>query len=138
MVEFRSVAVTISCTDQRRSEGFYEGVLGARRIVGDGVGCSWFHLGSLILTLMPNAAHTHPATFPDDAQSLLWLEVDNLEAAEQHLRQNDVAIAEYHAGEFLLCEDPDGLLIEIWESRPDDEAGSAREAARMITQPSSD
>jgi len=52
---FQGTAITIACTDQRRSEQFYEGVLGARRLQRDGYGCSWFQLGALTLNLIPYA-----------------------------------------------------------------------------------
>jgi hypothetical protein len=43
----RGRAITIACTDQKRSERLYERVLGRQRIPGDGYGCSWFRLGEL-------------------------------------------------------------------------------------------
>ncbi len=57
-VEFRPKALVISCRDRHRSAQFYEGVLGAVRLPGegsDGYGCPWFRLGLWELSLMPNA-----------------------------------------------------------------------------------
>jgi catechol 2,3-dioxygenase-like lactoylglutathione lyase family enzyme len=113
---FHGKAVTIACTHQKRSERFYEKVLGAKRLPGDGYGCSWFTLGALTLTLMPNATEPSPAEFPTNAMPMLWLEVEDLAAAHKHLVRNKVVVAEYHEGEFLQCADPDGLLIEVWQA----------------------
>jgi catechol 2,3-dioxygenase-like lactoylglutathione lyase family enzyme len=108
--------VTIACTDQKRSERFYEGVLGAKRLPGDGYGCSWFQLGALTFNLMPNAAEPSPAEFPAHAMPILWLEVDDLDAAHRHLKRREAPILELHEGQFLMAADPDGLLIEVWQS----------------------
>lgn len=115
-VPFRGRAVTIACTDRERSERFYEGVLGAGRVPGDGHGCSWFRLGDLTLNLMPNAAEPSPSEFPAHAMPILWLEVDDLEAARRHLAGRKVPILEMHEGLFLTAADPDGLLLEVWQS----------------------
>ncbi|MBX9627407.1 MAG: VOC family protein [Gemmataceae bacterium] len=115
-MRFAGRAVTIACTDRRPSGRFYEGVLGAGRLPGDGYGCSWFRLGALTLTLMPNAAEPSPAEFPNHAMPVLWLEVADLAAAHRHLVRRKVPVVEYHPGEFLLAADPDGLLIEVWQA----------------------
>ena len=63
---FRVKALTIACTDHRRSEVFYRKVLGAVTFpTGDpGYGCLWLRLGTLTITLLPNAAERSPAAFP--------------------------------------------------------------------------
>lgn len=68
------------------------------------------------LTLMPNAAEPSPAEFPTHAMPVLWLEVADLAAAHRHLVRRKVSVVEYHPGEFLMAADPDGLLIEVWQS----------------------
>jgi len=115
-VRFHGKAVTIACTDQKRSERFYEGVLGAKRLPGDGYGCSWFRLGDLTLNLMPNAAEPNPSEFPAHTMPILWLEVDDLASAHLHLKRRKVPIVELHEGQFFMAADPDGLLIEVWQS----------------------
>jgi hypothetical protein len=115
-VRFHGKALTIACTDRKRSERFYEGVLGAERLPGDGYGCSWFRLGALTLNLMPNAAEPSPSAFPAHAMPIPWLEVDDLEAARRHLVGHKVPIIELHDGQVLTAADPDGLLIEVWQS----------------------
>src|SRR3712207_7029695 len=53
-----------ACTDTHRSAAFYQRVLGAVPIPGDGYGCPWYRLGELTLSLMPNAETRSPASFP--------------------------------------------------------------------------
>jgi catechol 2,3-dioxygenase-like lactoylglutathione lyase family enzyme len=120
-VSFRGKAVTIVCTAQHRSERFYHEVLGAERIPGDGYGCRWFTLGGLTLSLMFNAEQPSPAVFPTHAMPMLWLSVDDLAAAHRHLVQNEVPIIEYQEGLFILVTDPDGMVIEVWQSDPESE-----------------
>lgn len=118
-VDFHGKAITVACTDQIRSERFYESVLGAKRIPGDGYGCSWFRLGSLTLSLMPNADAPSPAEFPTHAMPILWMEVDDLAAAAELFASSDVPIVDPGDGQFMQVSDPDGIIIEIWQSRPD-------------------
>lgn len=84
-VTFSGRCVTIACTDHRRSEEFYPHVLGAKLTPGDGHGCPWYQLGSLTISLLANAEHESPATFPDDAMPVLWLEVHDIRLAHEHL-----------------------------------------------------
>jgi len=72
-VPFRGKALTIACTDLQRSVHFYQEVLGAVLDPRDGYGCPWFQLGSLMLTLVPNASQRSPASFPVHAMPILWL-----------------------------------------------------------------
>lgn len=123
-VRFTGRAVTIACTDQRRSERFYEGVLAAERIPGDGYGCSWFRLGPLTLTLMPNATEPSRAVYPTHAMPILWLETPDLEAAHRHLVRHRVPVIEHDPGLFLTITDPDGLLIEVWQADETEPAAS--------------
>lgn len=113
---FQGKAITIACTDRKRSEDFYCKVLGAKPVAGDLGTCSWFELGALTITIMPNAEERSPAEFPTHAMPILWLEVADLEAAHDHLLQHNVRIDEVHEGEFLMAQDPDGLPIEIWQT----------------------
>ena len=115
---FHGKAITICCTDQSSSEAFYEGILGAQRLPTEGFGCSWFQLGRLTLTLMPNAAEQCPAVFPTHAMPILLLDVDDLATSHQHLTSNGISISDYHEHQFLMFEDPDGLVIEVWQRDP--------------------
>jgi catechol 2,3-dioxygenase-like lactoylglutathione lyase family enzyme len=119
---FRVKALTIACTDRRRSERFYRTVLGAVTLPSDdpGYGCSWLRLGSLAITLMPNAAERSPAEFPTHAMPILWLEVDDLAAAAHRFARNKVEIITPSDGQFMQIADPDGLVIEVWQSQPED------------------
>lgn len=120
-LSFRVKALTIACTDQRRSERFYRDVLGAVTESTDdpGYGCLWLRLGTLVLTLMPNAAEPSPAEFPTHAMPILWLEVDDLEAAARRFTTQQVAVIAPSDGQFMQIADPDGLVIEVWQEETD-------------------
>jgi catechol 2,3-dioxygenase-like lactoylglutathione lyase family enzyme len=121
-VAFQGKAVTIACTDKARSLRFYREVLGAEPLPGDeGYGCPWLRLGALTFSLLPNASGPCPVKFPTDAGAMLWLEVDDLGAAHRHLVQNGVPVVDQHEGVCMYVTDPDGLLIEIWQSQPESE-----------------
>jgi len=124
-ISYRGQAVTIVCTDRERSARFYKGVLGAEQLPGDGYGCPWLRLGELTLSLMPNADEPSPAVFPVHAMPVLWLEVDDLGAAQNHLARNGIPIVEVHEGQFMLIADPDGLLIEVWQAQSESDGGRA-------------
>ena len=115
-VPFRGRAITISCTDPKRSERFYQGILAATPEPGDGYGCRWYRLGPLSINLMPNAAERSPATFPTHAMPILWLEVDDLGAAYERFVSHGVEIIQPPDGQFMVVADPDGLLIEVWKA----------------------
>lgn len=117
-ISFRIRAVAIACTDQKRSERFYERILGARRQPRDGSGCAWFRLGELTLSLMPNATEPSPSKFPTHAMPIIWMEVVDLAEARRHLNRHKVPILEDEV-QYLMVADPDGLLIEIWQSEPE-------------------
>ncbi|HKB03064.1 MAG TPA: VOC family protein [Gemmataceae bacterium] len=115
-LKFRCKALTIACTDRRRSERFYTSVLGATAVkTPDDIGCPWFRLGSFVFTLMPNAARPTPAAFPDHAMFLPWLEVDDLAAARKRFARAKVTVVQSHP-ESMVIADPDGLLIEVWQT----------------------
>ena len=115
-VTFSTRCVTIACTDRRRTESFYRDVLGAEPILGEGYGCPSFRLGSLVLSVMPNAEHPSPGVFPEHAMPMLWLEVDDVRLAHQHLEQQQVTIIQAPEDDLcMLVADPDGLVIEIWQ-----------------------
>jgi catechol 2,3-dioxygenase-like lactoylglutathione lyase family enzyme len=118
-VAFRFKALTIACTDKRRSEAFYRTVLGAVTLPTDGY-CPWLQLGSLAITLMPNAAERSPAEFPTHAMPILWLEVDDLAEAAKRFARYNVAVVEPSDGQFMQIADPDGLVIEVWQSQPEE------------------
>jgi catechol 2,3-dioxygenase-like lactoylglutathione lyase family enzyme len=112
-------ALTIACTDPDRSERFYRDVLGAAVLPTDnGVGW-WFRLGSLDLNLLPNAAEPSPAEFPTHAMPILWLEVRELAAAAEWFARHGVVVVDPGDGQFMQVADPDGLVIEVWQARPD-------------------
>ena len=107
-------ALTIACTDPDRTSRFYEQVLGAKRVPTD-VG-DHFQLGSLGIALVANASERSPATFPTHAMPILWLEVSDLAEAAAHFARHDVPIVDEGDGQFMMIEDPDGLVIEIWQA----------------------
>lgn len=111
---FRPKALTVVCTDLDRSRRFYEDVLGATLDPRDGYGCAWYRFGEWYVTLMPNAAEPSPSSFPAHAMTILWLEVDDLEAAEQHFARHQVRVVRPSDGQFMMIADPDGLMIEVW------------------------
>jgi catechol 2,3-dioxygenase-like lactoylglutathione lyase family enzyme len=112
---FRFKALTVACSDLRRSERFYKSVLGAAVVkTPDGIGCPWFRLGSFVFTLMPAAVSPSPAEYMTHAAYLPWLEVDDLAAARQRFARAKVMVVEDHE-ESMVIADPDGLLIEVWQ-----------------------
>jgi catechol 2,3-dioxygenase-like lactoylglutathione lyase family enzyme len=123
-VSFRGKALTIACTNLQQSVHFYENLLGAVVLPEDGYGCPWYRLGSFVFTLLPNAAERSPASFPTHAMAMLWLEVEDLEAARGRLTQFGVKIIQPPDGQSMLIADPDGLVIEVWQS----EAESGRDS----------
>jgi catechol 2,3-dioxygenase-like lactoylglutathione lyase family enzyme len=118
MPPLRGGAITIACTDRRRSEHFYEKILGAKISPGDGYGCPWLQLGSLTISLMPNASEPSPAKFPERAMPMLYLEADDLAAVRKYFRKNKIKILEDDDVSVTIS-DPDGILIEVWEADPD-------------------
>ncbi|MGC4046528.1 MAG: VOC family protein [Armatimonas sp.] len=90
--QFQPFALTIACTDLARSVAFYEGVLGAKRLPSDNGVDGHYQLGSLRIALLPNAAQPSPATFPDDAMSILWLETEDLEEAGKYFVRQGVIV----------------------------------------------
>jgi O-acetyl-ADP-ribose deacetylase (regulator of RNase III)/catechol 2,3-dioxygenase-like lactoylglutathione lyase family enzyme len=113
---FRMRAITIACTDVKRSTEFYATILGATRLPTDnGIG-HWFRLGEINITLLPNAATRTPATFPADAMMMMWLEVDDLAKTAKRFAAHGVDVVDEGDGQFMMVADPDGLVIEVWES----------------------
>ena len=96
------------------------GVLGATLVPGDGLGCRWYQLGALTISLMPNAEHKSPAEFPEHAMPVLWIEVDDIKLAHEHLKKSGTTIIQPPDDEMLLLiADPDGLVIEVWQKDND-------------------
>lgn len=123
---FRVKALTVACTDLKRSERFYKTVLGAEVMAtDDGTGCPWYRLGSLAITLLPNAAERSPAEFPTHAMPILWLEVDDLAAAAERFARYKVEVVDPGDGQFVQVADPDGLVIEVWQSEAGADDGTA-------------
>ena len=91
-------------------------VLGASPDPRDGHGCPWYRLGTWSITLMPNAAERSPSAFPDHAMAILWLEVDDLEAATRRFAREQVEVVRPSDGQFMMIADPDGLMIEVWKA----------------------
>jgi len=119
----RFKALTILCTDLARSVRFYQNVLGAAPLRQDESGGGpWYTLGSLTITLVPNAAERSPADFPTHAMPMLWLEVDDLEMAHARCGAAGVEIVAEPDELFMMIADPDGLLIEVWQSDGEPEA----------------
>lgn len=115
-VKFFGRLVTIACTDRERSERFYVDVLGAELIPGDGYGCGWYQLGSLTISVVPNAEQKSSAIFPRDAMPVLWLEVDDIQLAHEYLKNKGTQVIQPPEDDmFMLVTDPDGLVIEIWQ-----------------------
>ncbi len=115
-VRFQPKALVISCRDHHRSAQFYEGVLGAIRLPGDGYGCPWFRLGVWEFSLMPNATEDSVGLLPSHAATFLMLEVDDLETAYRYCLKAGVTIVEPPNGPYMIIADPDGLQIEVWQA----------------------
>jgi catechol-2,3-dioxygenase len=120
---FTVKAVTVICTDRWRSDRFYTEVLGAVVLPQDEPTCRWYRLGDCTLTLVPNAGGSSPAEFGEHPMNMLFLEADDLEAAEAHFAHHQVEVIQESDGETMMIADPDGLPIEVWqrESLSDDE-----------------
>jgi catechol 2,3-dioxygenase-like lactoylglutathione lyase family enzyme len=123
---FRAKVLTIACTDLKKSERFYKTVLGAQVMpTDDGIGCPWYRLGPLAITLMPNATERSPATLPTHAMPILWLEVDDLAAAAERFVRHKVEVVDPGDGQFMMVADPDGLIIEVWQAEDGADDGTA-------------
>jgi catechol 2,3-dioxygenase-like lactoylglutathione lyase family enzyme len=120
-VSFVGRSITISCTSLERSQTFYEDVLGAVLLPYDGYGCPWYKLGPFMFSLMPNSEKPS-LTSPEHAEVILWLEVDDIEKASEHLTKSGVTVLQPSDGQSMMIADPDGITIEIWQSLPEDEA----------------
>jgi catechol-2,3-dioxygenase len=118
---FRVRALTIACTDVKRSVQFYGAVLGASVIPTDNGTGWWYRLGSLEITLLPNATARSPASFPTHAMPILWLEVDDLAAAAERFNRYGVEVVGPGDGQYLMVADPDGIVIEVWQSESKDQ-----------------
>ena len=113
---FSVYALTIACSDVKQSERFYHTILGAERIPTDnGIGW-WYRLGALEVNLLPNASEPSPAEFPTHAMPILWLEVDDLNAAAERFARYGVRVISPSDGQFMQVADPDGLVIEVWQA----------------------
>ena len=112
---FRVRALTVACTNLNRSQHFYATVLGATPLPSDVGTCRWFRLGSLDITLMPNAVEPSPAKFPTHAMPILWLEVEDLPAARKRFAEHKVTVIDEGDENFMQIADPDGLAIEVWQ-----------------------
>jgi catechol-2,3-dioxygenase len=113
-VAFEVRALTIVCADRWRADRFYREVLGAIALPGD-LGCRWYRLGSFTITLVPNADGPSPAKFGEHPLNMLYLEVDDLQAAQRHFVRHDVRIIQSSDGQQMIIADPDGLPIEVWQ-----------------------
>ena len=114
--QFSARALTIVCTDQDRSAAFYGTVLGGTPLPTDVGGLPpWFRLGNVEITLVQNASRRSEAESGEQAHTMLWLEVDDIAEAHRYLAANGVPILEYDEEQWLMCADPDGLPIEVWQ-----------------------
>lgn len=116
------MGVCLSCTDRRRSEEFYTGILGFELVRGDGEPgvCRWYRLGDLTVSVMPNATRPMPTGFyPEQATFLLMIETDDLPGIHQRCEEAGVPINFYDGDVVMEIEDPDGLPIEIFQKTDD-------------------
>jgi catechol-2,3-dioxygenase len=123
-LSFQVKAVTIVCSDDSRSDRFYREVLGAVLLPRD-ITCQWYRLGSLTITLMPNAEGRSPAEFGEHPMTMLYLEVEDLEAARKHFARHEVEVVVPSDGQMMMVADPDGLPIEVWQREIDSDETSA-------------
>ena len=70
---------------------------------------------------MPNGRGRSPATFGEHPLNMLYLEVDDLEAAQRHFARHHVEVIMPCDSQMLIIADPDGLPIEVWR-RVDEDA----------------
>jgi catechol 2,3-dioxygenase-like lactoylglutathione lyase family enzyme len=117
---FTSRAITVYCTDRELSRRFYEDVLSAERLPRD-IG-DWFRIGDLIITLCPNAERMSPVDFPTHAATSFWLEVPDLDTARTWFERHSVRVVDPGDESFVMIADPDGILIEVWQSTGDSPA----------------
>lgn len=108
-------ALTLAVSELARSDRFYRQILGAIPEPGEPGTCPWYRLGPLRVTLLPNADRRSASSFPEHAMAMLWLEVDDLDALHRHCLQHAVPVIQSPDGASMIIEDPDGLVIELWQ-----------------------
>ena len=117
MIQFRVGETNILCTDLNRSLRFYRDTLGFEEVEREGQAVR-LRLGSAVVLLLPIAKNVAAdVPYGDTATVSFDLLVDDIAAAVEHLRKNDVRFAkDWNAGDdSTFIRDPDGLVIELIE-----------------------
>jgi hypothetical protein len=57
--------------------------------------------------------------------TMLFLEVDDLEAAQEHFARRKVQVIQPSDGQMMIVVDPDGIPIEVWQQYADADNGMA-------------
>ena len=68
------------------------------------------------ISIMPNATEPSPARMPSHPMAMLWIETDDLAAAARRFTEFGVQILQPSDGQFMMVADPDGIIIEVWQS----------------------
>lgn len=108
-------AITVVCTDQRRTARFYCQGLGAMPVAGDSnLPPTALDLDGLRLMLLANAERAKPSTWPHEPAFALWLEVDDLESAYAQVLNAGAKVLAAPDDSHFEVTDPDGNPIEVW------------------------
>jgi catechol 2,3-dioxygenase-like lactoylglutathione lyase family enzyme len=106
--------LSVVCADLQRSGRFYQEILGALALPGDGVS-QRYQLGSLIIDLVPIAENRTAAMYPRHPMAVLAVEADDLEQAREHFVRSGVAVVQTYGEQMIVVADPDGLPVEVTE-----------------------
>lgn len=111
-------AVSIICTDRRRSLDFYQQAFGATLLAGAGDGvllCPWLQLGDLTIHLLENTDRPCQLEYSEQAMATLLICVEDLQAAFEKATAAGAAVIEPpdEARTTCLIADPDGIPIEL-------------------------
>ena len=136
--------VGLIVSDLDRSRRFYSKALGLEEVARPPnftFAGTWFRLGGTEIHLLVEADTTGRASAPDPGPSAAYglvshiaLEVDDLDASLARLAENDVALigGPMPRGDGFVqvfFRDPDGYVVELFESTADDQSDAPERAA---------
>ena len=110
-------AVSVVCTDYRRSLDFYLNALGAEITNFDTGTCPWVRIGDLNITLLGNTDTPSNLGHSETAMAMLFLQVDDLSDSFDRAVKHGATVVDALApdGVHFTIADPDGIIIEVMQ-----------------------